>query len=244
MLLYTSFLDLKSREIEPRIWLYYGIPLAFLTVIEAFFTNVPVKLFLFSLFFGLITVGGLSGVLYYVGLLGGGDVFGLIVIGIAHPVNPIHYIYPSKLTSIIFPPIITTLLFASLAASALSIIIFFNNILRHRKDLARLPSKSLKIAYLFTATPIKAGDLVEKKFWYPLERPWEKNRFRLNFNVEEDDAILRGKINSLIKEGRIESKTKIWSTYGIPFIIYIFLGYIIMLIGGENAILMILQHIG
>jgi preflagellin peptidase FlaK len=234
----TSIMDIRTREIPPKIWSLIIPTLFLLTSTEL--------LLIKNLFNVVITIIGVVivviavGFLYYVGLMGGGDLFALIAIAVANPWNPFSMIRGGNID--FMPFIIPVLIYSSVSVSLLVIAYFFINVAYHRKELSRLPSK-YKIIYVFTAVPVSVSDLLRKKYWYPLERPWRKERYSLFFDVGEEDADIKEILKKMVEEGGISIQEKLWSTYGIPFIVLILLGYLFSLIGGDKLLLNILHTI-
>ncbi len=234
VLLYASVLDIRTREIEPRLWLFSGMVLFAIMLLEeavCFSKGDVLRLALGTLII-LVAVGGL----YYSGLIGGGDLFSLIVISTSHQWNPFSVVRGSP-GVVELPFVLPVVLYASIAAALYSVLLCIVNLTVNLKELKRVPGK-MKIVYMFTALPLRARDLKNKRFWYPLERPWDKKKkFRSTFDVCEDDTIIRRKVESLIAHGALNENQKLWCTYGIPFIVYITIGYIATLLGGDKLLL-------
>ena len=229
---YTSILDIKYREVNPRIWLYAGIPLAFITIVVEWIKGFP-RIDLIYMLINLIIVLAAVGGLYYTNLMGGGDLFSLVIIAYSNPINPlVEGGFLKNSLDFNMPFIIPVLLYSSLIAILYAVILSVYNLVFNRSEVKRLPRR-IKILYITTAKPIRVRDLIEKRFWYPLERPWSKNRFRFTFNVEEDDAEVIRKIKRMLNKGRIKPEDKLWCTYGLPFILFITIGIAISFAGGD-----------
>ena len=238
MLLYTAWLDVRTREVTPRTWLFFMAPLLIITSIELLFLHslYPVILALT----GIIVVIGSVGVLYYAGLMGGGDLYASVIIAIAHPWNPFRYqVYMS--TGFV-PFCISVLIYSSLLVGLLSIFYFILNLFFNRKELVRVPRK-YRYTYLFTGLPVRAVKLLYKRFWYPLEHPWRNKRYSVFFDVGEEEEDFKRALRNAIENGLVSPDQKLWSTYGVPFILFIFLGYVFSLLIGDSLLLNLISRI-
>ena len=229
MLLYTSLLDIRSREVDPKIWVYFAIPIyaSFIYQVtieyEEFIKMAKIYLVILLLIMVVLTL------LYYTGLLGGGDLFALFIIASTHPeVNGI------LLKGAPFPLSLQVLLFSSVIASFFSVYFCLYNIVNNRDKLRKEPLIH-RIILCFTAIALPVKDVVKKRFWYPLERPWSDEKLMF-FKVEEDDLELMKHLKEWARQNGAMN-VKIWVTYGSPFLVYILIGYIIAIIGVGNYLL-------
>ncbi len=229
MLLYTSLLDIRSREVDPKIWVYFAIPIyaSFLYQViieyEAFLKIAKIHLII------LLLITAVLGLLYYTGLLGGGDLFALFIIASTHPeINGV------LLKGSPFPLSLQVLLFSSIIASFFSIYFCLYNMINNRDKLRKEPL-IYKLILCFTAIALPVKDVVKKRFWYPLERPWSDEKLMF-FKVEEDDLELIERLKEWAREYDTMN-VKIWVTYGSPFLVYILIGYIMAIIGVGNYLL-------
>ncbi len=239
MLAYTSWLDFRTREVEPKIWLLFGIPVLLLTVYELLFLNELIYIIIMIL--GIVIVVGVVGAFYYIGLIGGGDLFALLVITLAHPWNPLYTILTNTVNTQL-PFVMSVIVYASIGTFLLTPIYLVNNLLKEKEELARVPRK-YRILYAVTAAPVKISVLLKKRFWYPLERPWSEKRYKTYFDVEEEDEDIRKTIIRELEKGSLSSEQKLWSTYGLPFIIFITIGYVISMVGGDQLLIKLLMLI-
>jgi len=227
MLLHASIKDIKTREIEPKYWIFYGVPLIVIAIAELL-TSSPSKMLLTVYVISIIAVIVITIPLFLANMFGGADVFALLVIALSHPTVPFK-------SNIVFPVSIIVLLYSLLLLIGLPIAFFLYNLVKRNYLTLNKISLPRKIAAMFLGIPIRAGELINKRFWYPLYRPWS-NEFKLSFDIEEDDAELREKIRDLIERGKLSSREPIWSTYGIPTIPFILVGYLLALITGDALI--------
>ncbi|RUM32422.1 MAG: hypothetical protein DSY42_01055 [Aquifex sp.] len=228
MLVYTSILDIKTREVEPRLWLYFFVPLFIIMVYQVMKGVIGLDEIKFQLLI-LALLATMLGALYYTGMLGGGDVFAFLVIGVSHPeTGGILFKHPP------FPLVLQTILFASVFSGFLSLYFCIYNIALNRDKLKELAVKE-RMLYCFTAIALPIEKVIKRRFWYPLERPWEGRLLRY-FKVEEDDVALIEKLEKWAIENNAMGR-KVWVTYGSPFILYILIGYGLSILGVGNYIL-------
>jgi preflagellin peptidase FlaK len=227
MLLHASIKDIKTREIEPKYWIFYGVPLIVIAIAELLASS-PSKMLLTVYVISIIAVIAMTIPLFLANMFGGADVFALLVIALSHPTVPFK-------SNTVFPVSIIVLLYSLLLLIGLPIAFFLYNLVKRNYLTLNKISLPRKIAAMFLGIPIRAGELINKRFWYPLYRPWS-NEFKLSFDIEEDDAELREKIRNLIEKGELSSHEPIWSTYGIPTIPFILVGYLLTLITGDALI--------
>ncbi len=239
LLVYTSILDYRSREVPPSLWLISAAIFSVMTGYELFYFR-SVSYALVALV-GCALVSVAIGVLYYIGLMGGGDLFAFITLSLANPWNPINIIH-GGLGRITIPFVIPVLVYSSLGASLIVPFYLIYNILKNRKELSRLPRK-YKIVYLVTGVPMRISELLSRRYWYPLERPWSRDRYRTYFDVGEEEEDVKSILRALLEKGEVSSNDKLWATYGLPFIVFITAGYIFSLIGGDKILLKLLMSI-
>jgi hypothetical protein len=99
MLVYTSYIDIKTREIFDIIWIIFGCFGIIITIFEIFKGSLTLLGFLVPLVFSIIV----SVALGYFGLFGGADVEAFIALSLLHPVPPRNYTPLLNVVSVIFP---------------------------------------------------------------------------------------------------------------------------------------------
>jgi len=220
MLLHVTYLDLKTREIDLKIWLLYS-PLALFFLFQ--YKNLNIFLYLYS----VITVNILLLVFYYVSLMGGADLFLSLILSLSNAsVRPLFF---SNFSMIGLEPL-TILLYSSLLIFLTSI----GNLLRNYSYTKGYPLK-LRIILALSGKRIKVKDFLNSKFLFPLTQIDESSgqvAIRTTFLVDEDDAEWRRKFSEYVKKGLIKEEDYIWVTWGVPVIPFIALGYFISLISG------------
>ncbi|MDI9608984.1 MAG: prepilin peptidase [Candidatus Verstraetearchaeota archaeon] len=217
MLAFASYQDIKTREIDDRVWLVGGIIGAVLTLYEA--ATVHGYLHLLAAFSVALTAALGFGV-YYLGLYGGADAKALLAIAVAFPISPVSRISPffpmtvlgnSLLMSVLLVPACLILNMAwVLSGRAL-----FDGVRasRVRKLIALLtgfrvrPSTAMKVHFNLIEVPDQNGGVTLTLF----------------SRVSEDDEVKH------IAKGR----GHVWVTPAIPMIVFFLAGYGLSLAGWD-----------
>lgn len=243
----ASVYDIKTREVPDEIWILFAPISVALTVTSLFLGGWRQEAIL-SLAISLMVMSALSTALFYIGLFGGADAKALIYLAAAMPEHP--NFSPAGLPLglsaqrlIILPPI-STFSNAALIAS-LSII---GIVLRNLVDLARnkrifvgLEHERLiaKIGAFLIGYRVDADKVRAKRDHYlPLEE----------FGKHEDGSIKRklkifrrlswdgDEIGMDVPAG---IHGKIWVTPGLPFLLFITVGFITAIFIGDIILLLV-----
>ena len=221
----TSYMDLKNREVPLKVWII-ALPLAVaLTYIEYISLEYISLRSIYTYIVGVILITILSIIFYIFDFFGGADMFALITFSVLFPLN--------IMNMYLIPPQLLLILYASLTGLIFSIAYFTYNIVK--KNWKKLPDNinlRQKLLLMFLGIPVKPKDYVKMKFYYPLTLYECKSepKIRFSFSIEEEYEEYIEKIQELLKNKCISSDTYIWVTYGIPFLINIYIGFIITLI--------------
>lgn len=246
MLAYTSFLDIKYREIEPRIWLLFGAILGTITSYQLYLLMVSLDgAYAFTLLIYAITSIGLTSVLAfsfaYFELMGGADFFAILVLSIAHPWSP-----TSRLVEVI--PFFPISLLANSTFIALTPAIYnfgYNLLKKNWRLLDSLEGESYKkIALMFTGRPMKASRFLKTKFTYLAEdisvRCGKRGRVRFGFKVSEDPDKDRVQVRTALEKNVITPEEQLWTTEGLPMVAFILAGYITTITLGDLVMYIVL----
>lgn len=219
MLVHVSILDVKYREIDTKIWLFYS-PLVLFLIYDIKFLNI--YLFLYSF---IVTILILY-FFYKLSFMGGADLFVMIILGLAD--SSAHPLFYPFFSSIGMEPIII-MLFGSL----LIFIFIIINFMRYYKYTIGLPI-SKRILLSISGKRIKIKDFINSKFLFPLSVIDDEGNesLRTSFSVDEDDKEWRDKYAKLVLNRIVNENKIIWVAYGIPVLPFILFGYIISLIIG------------
>ena len=220
-----SIFDIKTREIDPKLWIFIIPIFAFLSVMDIEFNSISISI-IKQYVIGIIVDSIIAFAFYFFGLFGGADMFALIALSIAVPIVGFVIIY--QLLLIVYSGII-----------GLLIILLFLLLNIAKKNWEKLPSNIgvfKKIALMSMAIPVPIKELDRYKFFYPLTIYNCKDNqkhviIRLSFDIEEDYSQHIREIKKLLEIGCINDNEYIWITYGIPFLVNLTISYILVVFG-------------
>ncbi len=211
-LLYASYLDLKKREVDDKVWL---VPSALgIALNSIIFLNGGVEwLIRFALAVGVSWAVAFS--LYFGGLYGGADAKALLTIALVQP-----YVFtPPQLHGL---NAITVLTNGVLLSSSLPIsfaIINFCRVLKGEKIFEGFESEKLhrKLAACFIGIRVKKS--AGKVFWSPIEvYEGGVKRFRFKLSIDEIEGA---------------QGDDMWITPGIPLLVFFTAGYFLNITTGD-----------
>jgi preflagellin peptidase FlaK len=238
-LIYASWSDYKTREVNNKVWAILG-PLALALTGFQFllYSSEPLQLIIsYTLSFAITS--GLAIAIFYAGGFGGADAKALMCIALALPVYPSNLLpQPTGFVSPLFPITIFT---NSVLLGALSVFYaLFRNLLwkvRNKGGVFEgLEKESLgrKILALFSGYKISVSKL-EKGFMYPLEdvevTEESVKRKLLVFPKDEERDEIVARILGNVGNEKLEGG--VWVTPGLPLLIHITLGLLIALFYGD-----------
>jgi preflagellin peptidase FlaK len=215
MLLFTSYLDLKDREVPDKVWLIFGGIGGVLQLYEVL--NGETNLLDLGIAVGLATAVGMG--LFFFGFYGGADGKALIALGVLVPrfvpmvglysIAPLIILTNGVLISILLP---IGLLIYNAAALLRKQPIFegFQEPI-YRKILACL------LGYKQTGKPREFQFGMEKT----IQDPDQGDVKKFDFSLMRDD---------------FETKSGTWVTPGIPLLVFFTAGYFVLLFYGDLVI--------
>jgi preflagellin peptidase FlaK len=244
-LLYASWSDHKTREVNNRVWILYA-PIALALSIAELLLYDSARLPLFGLSVGITVV--IAFVLFYSGGFGGADSKALMCIALALPFFPTTLFTPilasgvSPLSQNIFPLTIfsNSVLVAAFSGVALLLYNLFWRVKTGQKifegTLANEPFWK-KVLVLITGYRVSVAKLQAKWHIYPMEDIAEENgadavkrRLVVVPKDEGRDEIV-ARLSKAVDAGKIGAK--VWATPGLPMLIFVTIGLIIALLFGD-----------
>jgi len=230
----SSWYDHKFREVSNRMWMLFA-PLGFtLTLLQYSLEYALEKnstVFIFWII-SLAVTTGISLLLFYAGFFGGADAKALICLSIANPIYPRFSPARFNVMMPIFP--LAVLINAVLASAMLVPVIFCYNMIRY-VQLKGAMFRGLeheawwkKVLVFITGIKIDLEKLKGNSHYIPLEYLAEEGNgeiirhLRVSPRLEEED--MRG------FEG---FNGQIWVTPGLPFLIFVTIGFIVTLFFGD-----------
>ncbi|BCU69483.1 peptidase A24 [Stygiolobus caldivivus] len=220
MLVHTSILDIKTREVDLKIWLIYS-PLIIFLYFD--YRHVIPLLYIYS----VVTTNVLIYVFYRLALMGGADLFLSIILSLSNAA--VYPIFFPRFSELGIEPLVIVL-YASLLIGISAIM----NLLRNIGKVERNLPFSTKLSLLISGKKITVRQFLDSKFLFPLTQVNEDGTvsIRTSFSVDEDDAEWRKKFQEYIEKGIIKEDDEIWVVWGVPVIPFILAGYVLSLIIG------------
>jgi archaeal preflagellin peptidase FlaK len=243
VLLYSSWSDLKTREVSNRVWAVYA-PVALALSLSELIAFEPSQLPFYGLGVGVSV--GLAFLLFYAGGFGGADAKALMCIAMSLPFAPLAIIRPifpsaiSPTSQIIFP--ITIFGNAVLFAAASGIYMILRNLVWHKKTKTKffpgtLASEGIgkKLLVMITGYKMNVSKVKEKWHLFPMEDIDDTNvdlkrKLMIVPHDEGRDKIVE-RLNNAVQAGKIDCY--IWATPGLPMLIFVTLGLIAALTFGD-----------
>lgn len=245
-LLIASFHDVKSREVPDTVWIIFaplGLALTFLSTVLGGWSLWAILAWILIL---AITFC-LSIALFYLGLFGGADAKALICLAAAIPFQPnLSWARPPTIHIIhlFIPPPISTFNNAVLLAAFSTIPILMRNLtdyVRNKRIFEGLEHEGLlkKAISLLTGYRVDVDKLRSGKHHYLLMEEIAE--------LEDGSVVRRLKVFSRLPTDENWSKEelpaafqgRVWVTPGLPFIVFITLGFLIAVFIGDIILLLV-----
>jgi preflagellin peptidase FlaK len=242
-LLYASWSDHKTREVSNTVWIFFAPVALILTLVEIYISDSS-GLVAYAVSFGL--TAALAIVLFYAGGFGGADSKALMCLALALPFYPSSTLTPifgetSPQMQLFFP--ITVFSNSVILAGGMVIIILLRNMSWRMRTHTGFFEKGQeketwwkKLLVLLTGYKMPLQRLKEKWHLYPLEdveEDSEKGFRRKLVLVPKDEgreAILE-RLEKAVNAGAIQNQ--IWTSPGLPQLIFVTAGLVIALFGGD-----------
>lgn len=232
MLGYTSWVDIKTREIYELIWLVFGGMGLVLALYEVYVSSLALTGFVTTIVFSVV----ISVVLGYLGLFGGADVEAFIALSILHPIPPRGLEPMLGVVSVIYP--LTLFSNAALSGASFALVLLGRNSLKKASGEALFvglgeTSSIKKLIVMVSGAKIKIDSVRGPPFQYPLENLDEnfERRLILMPDIQDDDAAVE--VFRRLREAGVE---EVWVSNTLPFLVFISIGYVIALILGDIAL--------
>jgi preflagellin peptidase FlaK len=235
MLLYSSFKDLKTREVSNWTWIAFAPLGILLDLYEGIYLQAvdPIS----SLLLPVLLSSGMSVIFFYGGLYGGADAKAFITLSLLVP-HPLESLEPYLgIVSSFFPLSVFT--DSALIAAFFALSFLVRNLLwraRSQHSLFEgLEEESLwrKALALLSCTKVEAGRLRGPPYQYPAEVIVNsKRRLHLLPDMDSDEAA-SASFRVLTEDLGLR---EVWVSPTLPFLLFISLGFFCSLLLGDIAL--------
>ena len=239
MLGYTSWVDIKTREIYELVWLVFGGFGFVLALYEVYVGSLNLTGLVVTVVFSIV----ISVVLGYLGLFGGADVEAFIALSILHPIPPRGLEPLLGVVSVIYP--LTLFSNAALSGASFALVLLVRNLMKKASGETLFKgllaeSSFKKFTVMVTGAKVKMDSVKGPPFQYPLENMDENAERRLILmpDIQDDDAAVE--VFRLLREAGVE---EVWVSNTLPFLVSILIGYVITLVLGDIALFVLGRYL-
>jgi len=234
MLGYTSWVDLKTREIYDMVWLVFGSLGLIIALYEVYTGSLALVWFVAVVLISSVISIGLG----YLGLFGGADVLAFIALALLNPIHPRGLDPFLGLVSPLFP--LTLFSNSAISGASFSLVLLVRNLastLQGRNLFSGLEDESTwrKLVVMFTGTKMEVGSVRGPPFQYPLEVPGTEEmpgrRLILMPDIQDDDSAVE--VFKIMEDSGVK---EVWVSNTLPFLVYIAIGYVLALALGDIAL--------
>lgn len=217
MLIFTSYLDLRKREVEDKVWIIFGAIGLLIEAYESLIGSTGILTLIISV--GLAAVVGFG--VFYFGLYGGADAKALVVLAILVPDFQPHVgIYP--ITPLI---VLTNGVLLSMSLPICLLVLNASRLLRRQRIFEGFQGESLPRKLLACFLGYKSNGK-PKDFQFSMENKQLTSQIhsgqrRFDFGFMKDE---------------FESEPGTWVTPGLPLLVFFTLGFFVLLFYGDLVI--------
>jgi hypothetical protein len=222
MLGYASYQDIKTREVHDMVWIIPTTLGLIIAAYELYIGDLTIIHTLISI--GLMLI--LSGILWYLSLFGEADLIAFVTLAVIHPRTPLYGFL--GYTPIIFSfTLITNAALSGLLTAFYTLGVNLAESLRGNKlfERYREVSSLKRLVVMFSGRNISIEMLRGPPFEYPLE---VKGELILKPNLFDDEEAVNA--FNLLREAGAK---RIWVSATLPYILVLFVGYLISTIYGD-----------
>ncbi|MEM3833618.1 MAG: A24 family peptidase C-terminal domain-containing protein [Thermoprotei archaeon] len=240
ILILTSYMDLRTREVDDKIWIIYGSIGGFLTVIELMLGQLSILQVLISIGTGIML--GLA--LFYALGFGGADAKLIWTLGIVHVINPMQllgYKQPVFINPIFIVTILINSVFISISAVVYNLAKNIRWYLSGRKLFEGYEKTILeKILLLLIAYKTSKEQLIKDRFAITVENETETGRTikLIGHGKIDPREVDFNKIEERVPH--INKYETFWVEKPLPFLVFLTGGFITALIFGDISIALVM----
>jgi preflagellin peptidase FlaK len=230
----SSIFDLRTREVDDKVWLVYGSIGAALTAFHLILDSSALIVTAISI--AVATILALA--IFYFGLFGGADAKAIICLGLTLPLAPRSFQSLLGYPHPFFP--VTVMITGYICSASVAVWFGLRNSLTYARDKRKMfagleeESKWRKLTAFFTGYRASLFKLRSTFYLYPMEEipnGATKRSFKFFFDAEIDrDQLVSKFLESFSKLG---FQGDVWVTPGLPMLLFILIGLVITLIFGD-----------
>lgn len=250
-LLISSWYDYRTREVPNRVWVFFapaGFALAVLHLSLSNLAGESVDLVLWLLSFAVTS--GISLALFYLGLFGGADAKALICLSIALPVYPASIQHGINVLTPLFP--LAVLSNGVLVSSSLVLLFTSYNLVKLFQTggglFSGLESEPIwsKIVAFTTGFKVDTNKLRNGSHFMPLEHLSKGGdgeiirHLRVSARLVEETSQ---KNDDHPSDLLAEVPGRVWATPGLPFLVFVTVGFVAALFFGDFITWFVVQLI-
>jgi hypothetical protein len=207
----ASAQDLRSREVNPILWLVSGFVGIMLLILR--FDHIIIEILILNIIFSMIIL-----ILSLTGFMGFADFFGYLILSILMP-RPLF-------EDLILPPILIIMLFSNIFLAlyvAPSIFKSFKKIFFIR-SVCSSRLRSFMIA--LTGSPMTIDNFLRSRFMYPLIYPQENNEkiiwtCRSSYDINEDPEKFKEDLRRLLNKNLVSKDDLVIASWGAPYLVFV-----------------------
>ncbi|MEM3989316.1 MAG: A24 family peptidase C-terminal domain-containing protein [Desulfurococcaceae archaeon] len=247
-LIYFSILDLRTRNIPSRlVWFFLAISLTSMIISIPNYTAYSISEAMFYAAINASLGPMLLYALFKAKLIGDADVIVVSSLTLLHPFPNIYDCVLINISAPVkLPPILLIILYANLMVILYLPVNIVINIVKYGEFYKSIKTSFWKkVVLLAESRPVEAVKYLSMKHRYLLEDYKLTDgrlvkEVKLSFNILEDYVAHRYVVEKLLNEGFLKPEDLVLTTYGIPFIVLLLLGYIVFLLVGDMPMLILL----
>ena len=239
MLGYASWSDLRTREVSDLTWLVFGG----LGLVLDLYEVATGELNLLNLAVPILFSTALSFALGYLGLFGGADFKAFVALALLQPYQP-RILRPAlDAVSVVYP--LTVFSNSALAGASSAIILLIKNLSSARSGVSlfddhKSESPWRKFIIMISGVKVRLDSVRGPPFQYPLEAPpgeeGADRRLVLMPDIEDDEEALE-----VFRRLRSAGVEEVWVSHTLPFLVFIFIGFLSALLLGDVALWILKQ---
>lgn len=235
MLLYSSVMDLRVREVSNRTWIVFAPIGIVLDIYETLYVRATDPIIYVIL--PVSMSAALAIAFFYLGLYGGADAKAFITIAILIPYQPRLITPYLNVFSPVYP--LTVFTDAAIAAGFFALILLMRNLIwsltkKHLifEGLEKEPAWK-KALVLLSCIKVEAEKIKGPPYEYPAEVVVDSQRKLRLMPDTNDDTAATNTLKQLTEQMRIK---EVWVSPTLPFLLFISIGFFVSLLLGDIVI--------